>query len=145
MPTPNIEAQNTGVIRWKDNSFRSIKASYMRLIRSAGRSGDGLDSLKMRTKQTYGEVDQITLTFKRYLIWVHKGAGKGEGGSKGSTWYDKFGKMKKTNPESLGKIGSGTRRKEEWLNPVLDEAVPKLADIVAGFKADGAVKLIQIK
>jgi len=89
MQQPNINEQNSAVIGWKDGASRSIKGSYVRLIKSAGRSGDGLDSLKMRTKQHYGEVDQVTLTFKRYLVWVHKGAGKGVGGNKGSTWKDK--------------------------------------------------------
>jgi hypothetical protein len=42
-------------------------------------------------------------------------------------------------------MNTGNRHAEDWLNPVLDQQVPKLADIVASFKADLAVKQIQIK
>ncbi len=145
MPTPNITEQNAGVKSWFDTTFRLIKMRYMELVQSKDRSGEGLDTLRMRTRQSYGEIDSGSLNFKRYLVWVHKGAGRGQGGSKGSKWIGPDGQLKKTNPLSFGKMNSGTRHAEEWLNPVLDEQVPKLANIVAGFKADAAIKQIQIK
>jgi hypothetical protein len=141
----NINEQNLAVAGWFTETLRAVKARYMQLIRSPGRSGDGLDSLQTRTRQSYGEIDSGAFKFERYLIFAHKGAGKGMGGSKGSHWVDAHGVTKTTNPLSLGKMNTGSRHAEEWLNPVLDDQVPKLADIVAGFKADRAIKAIQIQ
>jgi hypothetical protein len=141
----NLPQQNAAVKGWFASTFKLVKTRYMALITSPKRSGDGLDHLKMNTKVHYGEVDQGSIAFDRYLVWVHKGAGRGFGGNKGSTWFGPNGEKKSTNPHSFGKMNTGTRQAEEWLNPVLEAEVPKLADIVAGFKADAAVKQIQIK
>lgn len=145
-PDPlDIEAQNIAVANWFNDTLQDIKNRYISLIRGPERSGDGLDSLKVRTYRTDGEIDHGGFKFNRYLIFPHKGAGRGFGGATGSTWYDPRGLQHSTNPESFGKMNTGSRHAEEWMNPVLDEDVPKLADIVAGFKADLAVKQIQIK
>lgn len=141
----DIEAQNAAVRKWFSDTLQDIKNRYISLVQSPGRSGDGLDSLKSRTYQSAGEIDHGGFKFDRYLIFIHKGAGRGFGGSRGSTWYDPHGLQRSTNPASLGKMNTGSRHAEEWMNPVLDEDVPKLADIIAGFKADLAVKQIQIK
>ena len=141
----NIAAQNTAVSGWFNNVLRQIKSRYMQLVHGKNRSGDVLDSLKSSTHKSYGEIDRGSFKFNRYLVFIHKGAGAGMGGSKGSQWYSPHGELKSTNPLSLGKMNTGSRRAEEWLNPVLDDEVPKLADIVADFKADAAIKQIQIK
>lgn len=146
MSTPdNLTAQNNAVKGWFGTTYRKIKTRYIRLVTSPNRSGDSLDRLKYKTKSRYGEVDQGGFIFDRHLVFVHKGAGKGHGGMKGSSWIGPNGQRKRTNPNSFGKMNTGERQAEEWLNPVLEEEVPKLADIVAGFKADAAVKQIQIK
>ncbi len=148
MPSDNnidVSAQNEAVAGWFTGTLRAVRTRYMQLIHGPGRSGDGLDSLKMTTHKSYGEIDGGAFRFARYLIFPHKGAGKGMGGNVGSRWMDTHGNMKTTNPLSMGKMNTGSRHAEPWLNPVLDEEVPKLADIVAGFKADQAIKAIQIK
>jgi hypothetical protein len=141
----NLNQQNTAVKSWFSGTFQKIKTRYMSLIKSPKRSGEGLDSLKLRTKSSYGEINRGDLGFDRFLIFRHKGAARGFGGSKGSSWIGPNGQRKTTNPLSLGKMNTGSREAAEWLNPVLDDEMPKLADIVAGFKADAAVKQIQIK
>lgn len=141
----DIAKQNEGVKAWSRATFQEIKNRYMRFVKSPERSGDGLDNLKANSGSRYGEIDRVGFKFNRYLVFVHKGAGRGHGGLKGSVWTDRFGKQKKTRSGSLGKMNTGTRREEPWLNPVLDERIPELADIVAGFKADAVVKAIQIK
>ncbi|WP_374949639.1 hypothetical protein [Mucilaginibacter sp.] len=141
----NINAQNAAVKQFWSETLQAVKNRYMAMVQSTGRSGDGLDSLKGGTRKSYGEIDSMYIRFNRYLVWLHKGAGKGKGGSKGSTWTDKNGIRRRTNPASFGKMNTGSRHAEEWLNPVMDKQLPKLADIVAGFKADAAVNQIQIK
>ena len=141
----NLEAQNVAVADWFREFYQATKNRYMSLIKSPNRSGEGLDSLKIATRSSYGEIDSGSLKFERYLIFAHKGAGKGMGGAKGSSWTDPHGMRVTTNPLSLGKMNTGNRHEEPWLNPVLDEQIPRLADIVADFKADAAIKQIQIK
>jgi hypothetical protein len=141
----NIEEQNILVKEWFAETLQHLKNRYISFTHSINRSGEGLDSLKFTTRSHFGVIDQGGFSFERHLIFMHKGAGKGKGGAKGSKWYDPHGQIKTTNPLSLNKMNTGNRHEEPWLNPVLDEDVPKLADIVAGFKADLAVKQIQIK
>jgi hypothetical protein len=141
----DISAQNAAVTGWANTTLQQVKNRYMQLVHGDKCSGDGLDSLKMRTYQHYGEIDGIGFKFDRYLIFVHKGANKGHGGAKGSTWTDAHGVLKRTNPLSLGKMNTGNSLEKPWLNPVMDDQVPKLADIVADFKAELALKQVQIK
>ncbi|RYE07719.1 MAG: hypothetical protein EOP44_03175 [Sphingobacteriaceae bacterium] len=141
----NLQQQNAEVKSWSETTFREIKSRYLATIRGAKRSGDGFDSLKVKTRMTDGEISQVGFGYNRYLIFVHKGASRGHGGTKGSKWYDKLGRQRSTDPKSFGKMNTGSSRAKEWLNPVLDKEVPKLADIVAGFKAQAAIDLIKIK
>jgi hypothetical protein len=46
--------------------------------------GDSLAKLKAKEHYDSGAVDRIGFKMNRSLIWTHKGAGKGRGGSKGS-------------------------------------------------------------
>lgn len=140
-----LELQNAEVKGWFTVTLRMVKARYMQLVHSPGRSGEGLDSIKSRTRESYGEIDSGSFSFNRYLIFIHKGAGRGMGGTKGSQWTDIHGNARSTDPHSLGKMNTGSRHAEEWLNPVLDEQVPQLADIVAKFKTDAVINQIQIK
>ena len=82
------------------------------------------------------EVSRIGFSFLREGIYIHKGAGRGQGGYQGSQWTDKYGTLKKTNPQSLGKMGTGNRRPIEWFNPIMERELEKLADIVAEYSAD---------
>jgi hypothetical protein len=136
----DIELQNSEVQAWFTDTLRAVKARYTQLIHNPGRG-----SISGSTHSSYGEIDRVSFRFKRYLIYVHKGAGRGQGGSKGSQWTDPHGNKRSTNPLSFGKMNTGRRHAEEWLNPVLDTEVPKLADIVANCQANAVVKAIRIK
>lgn len=121
MTPDEITQQNEAVQEWNRETFSQIRNRYMSLINSPKRSGDGLDSLKYTLSKSFGEIYRVQYPFNRYLIFVHKGVGKGR------------------------PIGSNKVRPKPWLTPVLDEQVPKLADIVAAFKSDAAVKRLDIK
>lgn len=116
-----IENFNAGIKEWNRKSYQGIRDRYMSLINSPERSGDGFDSLRYRLGYNYGEIDRIAYKFNRYLVFVHKGVGKGR------------------------PAGSNKVKPKEWLNPELDDRVPELADLVIGMKADAALKRIQIK
>lgn len=121
MTEEEASQQNAAIQAWENSTFGQIRSRYMSLINSPNRSGEGLETLRDSFGKKFGTIERISYRFNRYLVFVHKGVGKGR------------------------KIGSGKERPKPWLNPVLDAEVPKLADIVAGFKADQAVNSIQIK
>ena len=139
----DIDAQNKGVRDWASTGLKEIKSSYNSKV--GNRTGAGLKSLRFSTGKSFGEINRISFGLNRYLVFVHKGAGKGKGGAKGSSWINPTGKRVFTSASSLGKMNTGDRQKKEFLNPVLDKQIPKLADVVAGFKADQVVKAIKIK
>lgn len=136
---------NNRIKAWGGETITSIKGSYAAMVTSTQQTGEGENSIKIRYKQDYGQIETITFKFHRYLAFLHKGAGKGVAGSKGSTWTTKSGQKKSTNPKSMGKLGTGKRKAKEWLNPQLDRAVPKLADQLLEEKWDGAMKALQLQ
>jgi len=141
----NLEKQNSDIKDWSGQTLKQIKNRYISQVQSSGRSGDGLDSLKVGTGKSFGQINRISIAFNRYLVWLMKGAGAGQGGSKGSSWLNKNGVRKKTKTSSLGKMNTENRKEKDIFNATLEQQVPKLADIVANFKADQIVKSIQIK
>ncbi|HAF34670.1 MULTISPECIES: hypothetical protein [Sphingobacterium] len=136
---------NNRIKAWGRGTITSIKGSYAAMVTSTQQTGEGEKSIKILYKQDFGQIERISFDFNRYLVFLHKGAGKGVAGSKGSTWETKSGKKKSTNPKSLGKLGTGKRKAKKWLNPQLDRAVPKLADMLLEEKWEGALKAIQLK
>lgn len=120
-PVIDYAAQNEAVAQWSRRNLQDIKNRYMRLINSAHRTGEGLDSLGVKLKQHYGVTDAISFKFNRYLVFVAKGVGRGR------------------------PIGSDKVKPKDWLQPVLNQNVPKLADMVQQIMADQAVKVIPIR
>lgn len=111
----------TGVVKeWTSKTLRDIKHEYE--LKINGESYEGYNSLRSRIWYHYGEPYRIGFQFKRYLIYVHKGVGRGN------------------------KINDPNRRRRpiEWLNPVLEGNFPSLADRLVEIKADLALKNIQV-
>jgi hypothetical protein len=97
-----------------------------------------IDKFKNRFLIQDGAIVRGSISFPRTLIYVHKGAGKGRGGLKGSRWVDKYGNPQKTNSKSLGKMDSGGRKAKHFINDVLnsDQGIDKLASIAAEHLGD---------
>ncbi len=90
----------------------------------------------------YGIINRLGFSFPRHGIYIHKGAGHKQGGYIGSKWAKlkvingievSTGIIRHTNPDSLGKQGTGNRRAFEWFDPVIKNRLPELADIVANY------------
>ena len=86
----------------------------------------------------YGLIDRLGFSFPRHGIYIHKGAGRGQGGFSGSKWsYLKringieinTNIVRHTNPASLGKQNGGNRQAYRWFDPVLKNRLPELSDI----------------
>ena len=102
-------------------------------------------SIEPRIYSKYGEPNRIGFTFAREGVYIHKGAGRGQGGFKGgSRWFDRFGVLKKTDSDSFGKMGSGKRKPKLWFDPVIRQNLDALADIVAEYSADMQVDATRI-
>ncbi|MDR1370802.1 MAG: hypothetical protein LBJ72_11865 [Dysgonamonadaceae bacterium] len=95
-------------------------------------------------KQYAKEIKRVGFSFQREGIYIHKGAGKGQGGYKGSKWTDSYGQLKETNPESFLKMGTGNRKPIEWFNPVIESQIESLADIVAEYSGDLQINATRI-
>lgn len=94
-------------------------------------------TLEPRIYKSKGETERVGFSFAREGIYIHKGAGRGQGGFRGgSKWTDKYGKLKKTNPDSFYLMGTGNRHPIRWFDPIIEKNLPKLADIVADYAAD---------
>ena len=94
---------------------------------------ESLRKVKASTRLKEGTVNQIGYRFPRTLIYPHAGAGKGQGGLIGSRWQNKFGVTVRTNPASLGKAGTGSRKAKPFIDTAVQgpQGLPKLEEIAA--------------
>src|SRR5437868_9116335 len=109
----NYEAFNDAVKSWgKQNTVLLKEAAGSMGIIHRPRSPSptaSIPKIKESVGYTNKVINRVSFKFPKSLVFTHRGAGKGMGGSKGSRWIDKDGNTKKTNPESLGKMGTGNR------------------------------------
>lgn len=103
------------------------------------------ESIEPNVYSRNGEAERIGFSFAREGVYIHKGAGRGQGGFRGgSRWTDKHGKLKETNPLSFFKMGTGNRKPIRWFDPVIDKNLPFLADVVAEYAADMQIDATRI-
>src|SRR5690348_12063472 len=104
----NLDRQNERVIGWADKTVGRLKGQSTALgitHRSYSDSpGPSVEKIKDKFKYQGGEISVVSFKFPRTLIWPFRGAGKGMGGSVGSTWRDNLGITHHTNPKSFGKM-----------------------------------------
>jgi hypothetical protein len=137
MATIDFDQFNQEARYWGGQTSARLKASARALgITHSGNSpspGDSVQKIKDNYGLKAGVVNRIGFKFPRSLIYVHKGAGKGMGGVKGSTWITQAGNKKMTNPASAGKMGTGNRQAKPWFNDVINgsHGVDELATLVA--------------
>jgi hypothetical protein len=101
-------------------------------------------SIKGRVKVRQNEPYAIAYQFLRYGAWLEKGAGKGAGGYKGSTWYDKNGNKKTANPLSKNKMGA-KRLAHPWFDETIQDRLPVLAHLISRQLSDSLVRYIGMR
>lgn len=142
---------NNSVRRWGGTSLTGIKTTGRSYgIKHRANSPSPKDSVaamadKYREKQ--GQVNVISFTFNRPLVYTMAGAGRGQGGLKGSRWINAKGVTKRTNPASLNKADTGNRKAKPFIDAYLDSpnGTNLLGDIVAGELGDAIVGEIKFK
>ena len=133
--TERVKEFNDAVATWSKQVTQRLKISVKSMV-----TRDHVLSKSIRPNLYYDrkyakEVNRVGFSFAREGIYIHRGAGRGQGGIHGSKWYNLRGELKTTNLSSLMKMGTGNRTPKEWFNPVIEQELPKLADIVSEYSA----------
>lgn len=128
-----LTAFNKEVEQWQDSVANQLKSSI------ATRSQRIAAELKPKAyTDNYGLINRLGFSFPRHGVYIHKGAGRGQGGFTGSKWtYLKRIKgieintsiIRHTNPASLGKQNEGSRQAFRWFDPIIRNRLPELSDI----------------
>jgi hypothetical protein len=134
-----IQQYNSDVSKWASATKRKIKLEILRLVVSVG---PGHNQQKVGVKKYAGEASRIDFNMPYYMVFVHKGAGRGYGGSKSGVFSSSTGK-RKTNPLSMGRMGTGKRRAKPFFNPIVEEQFPELHDIVAIYHGEKVMAKIE--
>ncbi|MFN0276741.1 MAG: hypothetical protein ACKVPJ_13425 [Chitinophagales bacterium] len=132
------ELYNADIRQWASTEL--YEKSISSIVTDTGKTRE---SIGIGFRKNGEEIERIGIGFERTGIYIETGAHTGAGGQKGSTWY-LHGLKRSTNPLSFGKMGTGNRPAKPWLNPTLDEATPKLAQLVTNYYADATIKTIKI-
>lgn len=132
-----LTAFNKDVEAWQNRVTGQLRAGI------AGRSIRIARELQPRAyTDKYGIINRLGFSFPRHGIYIHKGAGTGQGGFIGSKWtYLKkvngipidTGIIRHTSSASLGRQNEGNRRAYEWFDPVIRNHISELADIVTRY------------
>lgn len=147
----DLNQYNEAVRNWDIQSNQDVKTragGYGITHRNNSPSpGSSVNKFRSKLFLRAGQIVHISKTFPREVIWVHKGAGKGRGGTKGSRWTDKYGNKKKTKPSSLGKMGTDGRTAKPFVNDSLEgpAGVETLATIAAEYLGDALTGSLFIK
>lgn len=132
-----VTAFNKAVEQWAQRVTTQLRATIAsRSLRIARELHPNLYT------DRYGLVNRVGFSFPRHGIYIHKGAYKGHGGFIGSKWEMlkrvggqevSTGIVRHTNPDSLGKQGTGARRPFQWFDPVIRNRIGELEDIVLDY------------
>lgn len=131
-------AYNKAVEEWQKKVTGDLRTNV------ASRSLRVAKGLKPRAyRDEFGLINRLGFSFPRHGIWLHYGAGKGQGGWTGSSWTKlervngveiDTGVLRHTDPRSInGRMGTGNRREFDWFDRTIRLHIDELADIVAGY------------
>lgn len=128
-----LTAFNKAVEQWADEV-----AGRLKIVISARSTRIPKELHPNLYTDNYGIINRVGFSFPRHGIYIHKGAGRGQGGWIGSKW-EKLkevngvtvgtGIMRHTAPASLGKQGTGSRRAFQWFDPVIRVHIRRLEEI----------------
>ncbi len=124
---------NKDVEQWAEQSKQALRVSIKSLVRRDVYLSDSLKANIYYDRKYAKEVNRVGFSFAREGVYIHKGAGKGQGGYVGGRWIDRHGRQQSRSPESDGLQGTGNRKPIEWFNPVIEGRLPQLADLVADY------------
>ena len=122
----------------------SREASANLRMAVANKSTTVAQSIKARvTSNRYGEPIRVDFLVDRRGYYIYHGASKSYAGLMGSKWNYK-GIERTTNPESLGRAGSGKRPAYQFFTEVLDPMMDELSNIVSEYMLENATIALRI-
>lgn len=128
MMAVNLDKANSRIQTWAIEVESKIKARIVDLgIRHSANSPSAraaVNSLKTSFRKASGLINRISYAIPRHMIFVHKGVGKGT---------------------PIEKVGQTNRIAKPWFNPVIDDTIEDLADIVAEETGDAIINNLFIK
>ncbi len=124
---------NRNVEAWTDKSKQALRVSIQSMIKRNVYLSDSLKGNVYYDSKYAREANKVGFSFAREGIYIHKGAGRGQGGTIGGRWIDRYGRMKTRSDSSAGLQGTGSRKPIRWFDPVIDRRLPQLADLVAEY------------
>lgn len=145
----SVVEYNEEIAQWGAGTKRKLKLKVLQMV---AHNGAGAKQQKVNVKKYMGEASRIDFDFPYYMVFVHKGAGRGYGGNKTGSFskftanYKGIGGVwskHKTNSGSMGKMGTGKRQAKPWFNPVLEEQFPALAQLIANYHGEKVVLQLQ--
>lgn len=126
---------NKDVEDWAERSKQALRTSIKAMVKRDVYLSDSLRANLYYDRKYAKEVNRIGFSFAREGIYIHKGAGRGQGGVIGGRWIDRYGSLKYRNPASAGLQGTGNRKPIRWFDPVIERRLDELADIVTDYSA----------
>lgn len=138
-----VDKFNRDVQDWAKEVQGKLRSNVRAMVKKDNKLSSSIRPNFYKDKTTK-EINRIGFSFRREGIYLHYGAGKGQGGFQGSKWTDSYGTLQKTNPDSYGKMGTGARHSVDWFNTIIKKEIETLADIVAEYSADLIVDATRI-
>lgn len=142
--------RNGAVIQWGKAQIGPLK-SEIRGLGIKNYTGQMRRFLRDKYFRWHGRINGVGFAMPQHAVFVHKGVGRGypidasAGRALGlsNTKKRKALLEKGYNKKAVGrflsnsdKLGAKTRKPKPWFNPVIDRAVPQLANTVAKHNAD---------
>lgn len=131
----SLQKFNKEVEDWAEKAKQSLRTSIKSLVKRDVYLSDSLKANLYYDRKYGKEANRIGFSFAREGIYIHKGAGRGQGGIIGGKWIDRHGTLKQRAAESAGLQGTGNRKQIRWFDPVIEGKLPQLADMVANYSA----------
>lgn len=126
---------NQDVEEWSEKSKQELRRSIKSLVKRDVSLSDSLKANIYYDNKYAKEANRVGFSFVREGVYIHRGAGRGQGGVIGGRWIDHHGTMKSRAADSAGLQGTGNRQPILWFDPVIEGRLPQLADIVADYSA----------
>ena len=126
---------NKDVEDWSEKSKQALRISIKSLVKRDVSLSDSLKANLYYDRKYGSEVNRVGFSFVREGVYIHRGAGRGQGGMIGGRWIDRHGTMKSRAADSAGLQGTGNRTLIPWFDPGIEGRLPQLADIVADYSA----------
>ena len=124
----DVDAFNQDVSSWSKKA-RQAMVSEMNALGIVHHEGSrspvpAQQALKARVSKKDGTASRISFRMPRHLVFVHKGVGRGT---------------------KISQVGSTKRTAKPWFNPVVEQQLPELVDIVADHTGAMILNSIMIK